>query len=47
MPKIILYTIETRLGYTEHIIVKNILGVLAAAVLGFKDAQEIKIHLIQ
>lgn len=46
-PTIILYKIVTRLGYTEQVNVKNILRVLGASMFGFKDAQEIKIHLIR
>jgi hypothetical protein len=43
VPTIILYEIVTRLGYTEQVNVK----VLAASMFGSKDAEEIKIHLIQ
>ena len=47
VPTIILYEIVTRLGNTEQVNVKNILRVLAASMFGSKDAEEIKIHLIQ
>ena len=43
VPTIILYEIVTRLGYTEQVNVK----VLATSMFGSKDAEEIKIHLIQ